>query len=258
MAEDNRPSYFAVIPADVRYDDSIPPNAKLLYGEISALIGAEGFCFASNQYFSNLYGMSVETIARLLTKLEKAGHIRRVIERDNSGQITSRKLYLRVSLPDGLGIDKKINTPLQKNQEGIDEKVKDTDTSITDKKKEKRKSTGQKPEPLTDDELRRLVVDAITQIAQPSWSAETKNELYRWVMALYDPNRVVKKAHPIRSELSVRGTFRKLALSGDNPAVMIGMLCNAIEGGWQGVQIPNKGKPPAGKLKQEEREYRCL
>lgn len=253
-SEKVRPSYYAVIPSDVRYDDEIPANAKILYGEISALIGAEGFCFASNQYFAELYGMTNETIARLLTKLENRGHIKRVIERGDSGQIVARKLYLKVSMPDGWGIDKKINTPIdekintsqQKNQEGIDEKVKDTDTSITDKKKDKRKSAAPKPEPLTDDELRPLVVDGINQIAEPDWSADTKNELYRWVMALYDPNRVVRKAHPVRSKLSVDGTFRKLALSGKDPAVMIGMLCSAIEGGWQGVQLPNKGTLAGG------------
>ena len=128
--DDSRPGYYAVIPADVRYDDSIPANAKLLYGEISSLIGAEGYCYASNQYFANIYGMTPENIARLLTKLENAGHIQRVIEKDNSGQIVSRKLFLKVSMPDGWGIDKKINTHLQKNQEGIDKKIKETNTSI--------------------------------------------------------------------------------------------------------------------------------
>ena len=53
--EERKPGYYAIIPSDVRYDDSIPPNAKLLYGEISALIGAEGYCFASNDYFAELY-----------------------------------------------------------------------------------------------------------------------------------------------------------------------------------------------------------
>jgi hypothetical protein len=62
--------------------------------------------------------------------LEKQGHITRVIEKDKTGQIVARKIYLRVSLPHGWGINENINTPLQKNQEGINKIVKDTDTSI--------------------------------------------------------------------------------------------------------------------------------
>lgn len=98
--DETRPSYYAVIPADVRYDDSIPANAKLLYGEISALIGAEGFCYASNSYFMGIYGFSDPTITRLITKLESAGYIKRVLERDNSGQVVRRKIYLSVSVPE--------------------------------------------------------------------------------------------------------------------------------------------------------------
>lgn len=253
---DERPGYYAVIPADVRYDDSIPANAKLLYGEISALIGADGFCFATNTYFSNLYGMAEETIARLITKLEKAGHIRRELERDKDGQIVSRKLYLNVSVTEGHPLDKKINTPRQKNQEGIDEKVKDTNTSITVLKENKKEKTKRpKPEPLTDAQLHDAVVAGIVGIARPDWSKDDKNEIYRLTMALYDPNRIVKKAHPVRSQLSVDGTFRKLAQV-ETPNAVIDMLNNAIIGGWQGVQVPQKTgfeKQPAG-----ERRYQCV
>lgn len=97
--EHERPNYYAIIPADVRYDDKIPPNAKLLYGEISALIGAEGFCYASNSYFMRIYGFSDPTITRLLKSLEDAGYIKRVIERDNSGQVSRRRIYLSASMP---------------------------------------------------------------------------------------------------------------------------------------------------------------
>ena len=250
-----RPGYYAIIPADVRYDDRIPANAKLLYGEISALIGKDGFCYASNLYFANLYGMSNETIARLLTKLEKAGHICRVIERDNAGQIITRKLYLKVSVPDVQGIDEKINTPRQKNQEGIDEKVKETNTSITEKESKKRKS---KPQPLTDVQLHELVVQGITSMAPPAWQADVKNELYRLIMQLYDPAREVRKARPVRSRPSVDGTFRKLRQhSSGDPLVMLDMLNNAIIGGWQGVQPPNSGKASA-RPRTEEREYQWL
>ena len=266
MEEISRPGYYAIIPADVRYDDSIPANAKLLYGEISALIGADGYCYAGNTYFANIYKMTVENIARLISKLEKAGHIKRIVIKDKSGQVIQRRLYLRATLPyiqtqqndintcpeemRG-GIDKKINTPQQKNQGGIDKKIKDTNTSITDKKKSKK----EKPEPLTDQELHDAVVSGIVNLADESWTKTQKNEIYRLTMALYDPNRVVQKSHPVRSQLSVSGTFSKLSQAG-NPAAMIDMLNTAIIGGWQGVRVPDK-------LKQiqkptEERRYQCV
>lgn len=252
--DDIRPGYYAIIPADVRYDDGIPPNAKLLYGEISALIGKDGFCYASNAYFMNLYGFSDPTISRLISQLEKAGYIRRELEKDKSGQVVRRKLYLSVSAPE-------VQPPI-KNDTTLPSKLigggikNDGETNKSNTVKEKNKK--EKPEPLTDEELRPIVVSGINGLAQENWSAAVKNDLYRWVMALYDPNRTVRKAHPVRSKLSVDGTFRKLAMSGNDPQVMIGMLCTAIEGGWQGVQVPNSGTKAAAKPQQEEREYRCL
>lgn len=251
-----RPGYYAIIPADVRYDDGIPPNAKLLYGEISALIGKDGFCYASNAYFMKLYGFSDPTISRLISQLEKAGYIKRDLEKDEKGQVKRRKLYLSVSVPE-------IQPPI-KNDTTLPSKIigggikNDGETNKSNTVKEKNKK--EKPEPLTDEQLRAAVVSGINGLdSQGNWSGATKNELYKWVMALYDPNRTVRKSHPVRSKLSVDGTFRKLALSGNDPKVMIAMLCTAIEGGWQGVQVPNKGTISApAKPAQEERQYRCL
>ena len=112
-----RPSYYAVIPADVRYDDAIPPNAKLLYGEISALIGKDGFCFASNTYFMNRYGFSDPTVSRLLKQLEDNGYIIREQERDSSGKVIRRKIFLNVSAPEEQP-PLKNNTPKSQNREG--------------------------------------------------------------------------------------------------------------------------------------------
>lgn len=239
--DENRPSYYAIIPADVRYDDQIPANAKLLYGEISALIGKDGFCFASNQYFSEIYGFSDPTISRLIKKLEDAGYVKRVLEKDKSGQVVRRKIYLSVSVPE---IHPPINfdtTSPQNCGEGGIKNDGDTNTSVTGiKESKKRKMPKEAPEPMTDEQLSDSVVAAIKRIADPSWSRDVKNELFSLVMTMYDPGRTVKKAHPVRSQGSVDAMFRKLVkYGGTNPDVMICMLCSAIEAGWQGVQPPN-------------------
>ena len=69
------PWYFAVLPAEVRYDANIEPSAKLLYAEITALSNKTGECFASNAYFAWLYGVDDRTVRRWKSSLENAGYI---------------------------------------------------------------------------------------------------------------------------------------------------------------------------------------
>lgn len=71
-----KPSYWAVIPASVRYCKLLPPAAKLLFGEITALCSVEGFCWASNSYFCDLYEVDRSTLKRWLAALAKEGFVR--------------------------------------------------------------------------------------------------------------------------------------------------------------------------------------
>lgn len=90
------PSYYAIIPAAVRYDPTLPGRAALLYGEITALAGAEGYCWASNGYFAGLYGVSDNTIRTWLAALEQAGHVSREDVRDPAtNQILERRIWLK-------------------------------------------------------------------------------------------------------------------------------------------------------------------
>lgn len=89
-----KPGYWAVLPARVRYDEELPASAKLLYAEISSLTDQTGYCFASNAYFEQLYGLSTETIVRLLRALEKRGYIRR---EDAKGGKSQRRIYAGIN-----------------------------------------------------------------------------------------------------------------------------------------------------------------
>ena len=68
-------AYYAIIPANVRYDPDLPPNAKLLYGEITALCNEKGFCWASNRYFADLYGVSKKSVSNWIGILAEKGYI---------------------------------------------------------------------------------------------------------------------------------------------------------------------------------------
>jgi hypothetical protein len=96
--EEPRKSYFAVIPANVRYDKEIPANAKLLYGEITALCNEKGYCWASNEYFADLYKVSKRSISDWVSCLAEKGYIKvDLIYKEGTKQVINR--YLRISTP---------------------------------------------------------------------------------------------------------------------------------------------------------------
>lgn len=106
-------NYYAIIPADVRYDEKLTPNAKLLYGEITALCNEKGYCWANNQYFSNLYGVSKTTISKWINQLIKRGYVHSEIKyKTGTKEIEGR--YLKI-----------INTPIEENDNRYLRKVKD-------------------------------------------------------------------------------------------------------------------------------------
>lgn len=93
--EEQQKAYYAIIPAEVRYDKDLPPNAKLLYGEITALCNDKGYCWASNQYFADLYHSSISAVQKWVSALVKKGYINlELVYKEGTKQILQRKLYI--------------------------------------------------------------------------------------------------------------------------------------------------------------------
>jgi hypothetical protein len=125
-------AYYAIIPATVRYDKNLIPNAKLLYGEITALCNEKGFCWAGNSYFADLYSVTKKSISAWIGQLSENGFIKLVyIYKDGTKEILNRHIYLK----DG-GIWKKSSGGIEENFQGygrnllggMEEKVIDNNT----------------------------------------------------------------------------------------------------------------------------------
>ena len=87
--------------ADVRYDDRLKANEKIMYSEITALSNKYGYCSASNTYFANLYNVHKDTISDWINNLKKYGYVKIVLERkDGTKQINKRKIYINNSYVD--------------------------------------------------------------------------------------------------------------------------------------------------------------
>ena len=90
-----KPSYYAIIPASVRYDKELRPNEKLLYGEITALCGVNGYCWGTNQYFADLYGVSDRMVREWISHLKERGYINiKMIYKEGTKEVLERRIYI--------------------------------------------------------------------------------------------------------------------------------------------------------------------
>ena len=124
-----KPNYYAVLISEVRYNQNLTPNAKLLYAEITALINMNGVCFAGNSYFANLYGKTKTTVSKWISELVKEGYIEiSFTYKEGSKEIDNR--YIRIIKG---GIEEKDSTPLVKNLKD-NTTIVNTNTTYSNKK----------------------------------------------------------------------------------------------------------------------------
>lgn len=139
--EIRKPSYYAIIPANVRYDDSLPANAKLLYGELTALAGSDGYCWPSDAYLRKLYGVTRKTIQGWLSVLEENGYIKRVTTRETDTSKVDKRYIQIANFPSNKKVtcnknvtpscNKNVTPPCNKNVTGINTRFINTSINNT-------------------------------------------------------------------------------------------------------------------------------
>lgn len=108
---EDKKSYYAIIPANVRYDKRLKLLSRLIYGEITALCNEKGYCWATNKYFAELYEVSIQTISGCIAQLKEFGYISiEMIYREGSKEILNRYIKL-FEYP----IKENLNTPIKEN-----------------------------------------------------------------------------------------------------------------------------------------------
>ena len=121
MSKKEQPNYYAIIPATVRYDTNLKYTEKLLYGEITALSNKNGYCYAQNKYFADLYNVTAVSVSRWISHLQQLGYIKTEVIRNENKEIVSRNIYI-VDIP---YYQKNQYPYIQKSIEGINKNVKD-------------------------------------------------------------------------------------------------------------------------------------
>lgn len=86
-----KPWYYAVLPATIRYAEDLTELQKLLYAEITALAQANGYCYASNSYFANLYKKTSKWISSTIQDMAKKGYLE---VKQNKEWWRNREIYI--------------------------------------------------------------------------------------------------------------------------------------------------------------------
>lgn len=239
-------AYYAIIPAPVRYHTELSANAKLLYGEISALCGREGFCWANNAYFSQLYTVTERSVIRMIRSLEEYGFISTIVERDpKSGQVKGRKIYLKESTPDEHPHDKIVRSKRQNCQDPPDKNVTHlySNNNIYINRANSCKSFSASGQFAT-----------WVQSQADAWPEAATTNLLEAFGGFLDSRTAAKK--PIKSQRAVTLLCNRLQnLSGGDPVVMAKLLDEAVVRGWQSVypldsKVSRVASAPQGRDKE--------
>lgn len=125
----NKPSYYAILPSNVRYDNRLNANEKIMYSEITALTQSTGQCWASNRYFADLYKVTPQAISKWIKKIEKLGYIKiTYVYKEGTKMIEKR--FIRLVSIDVSDVSLEVEGGINSDLGGYQQPIKDNNTSI--------------------------------------------------------------------------------------------------------------------------------
>ena len=234
MEESVQRSYYAVLPANVRYDKNITPNAKLLYAEITALCNDKGYCWAGNAYFAELYRVTKTSISNWISSLQKNGYIDvQLIYKENSKEIQSRHISIANNIP----IQNNLNTCTKDFVEGIQKNFTDNTQIINTKKDEiiSKDIITQKQKSLVPKETKKAKKTKDIVTMRNMINVFTENESIREKLLEYFNMRVNKGLQPNQWKI-ILDDLRNFA--GDEASIAIDKINGAIAGGYMQIIAP--------------------
>lgn len=222
-------SYWAVLPANIRYHKELTQTAKLLYAEVSALAQSDGFCWATDAYLAETLGCSVATVTRSLRKLRKLGFIR--CEKTTNAKGTERHIYCGMFLHEG---------GMVKNDDTIDDTVTKDDTPTVKndqtppatllKENKKRKNTRARKKTAFCDEATDAAIVAIFDAF-----CDGDATLRARIDDLCD-DRAEKQGRPVDTTRIANGLVNALKRhSAGDHSIMLYLLDKSIDGHWPTV-----------------------
>lgn len=238
-----QPGYWAVIPANIRYDRNLTNTAKLLYGEISSLAQGDGYCWATDKYFAELFLCSESTVSRAIRSLSDGGYIR--IEKTSNIKGAERHIFCGI-YPQNLGGEGPV-----KNDGTLDGTCKNDGRGPV-------KNDGTPgPTPINrntikgktrarGNEVREEVREAFSAFVSEVGLGED-SALFRSLMDFAKNREKIGKS--MDTDLAARRlTIKLYRLSEGKVPVMIAMLDKAIELNWTSVYAlrPDEIPGPAG------------
>jgi len=132
------PNYYAILTSEVRYSKLINANEKILFAEITALSNKTGECWASNNYFAQLYDVTPQAISKWINNLAKNGFISlNYIYKTGTNEIEKRVIKCINISCNVSTTDSKVSTIVSEVSTtdcgGYQQRIKGNNTSINNK-----------------------------------------------------------------------------------------------------------------------------